>query len=218
MPLSKEHKTQTRARIVERAGSLFRREGYASVGIDRLMASAELTRGGFYAHFESKEDLLQTIVAEDHGLIRMLRRREGNAKALHRQATKILRDYLEPSHFEEILPSCTFASLTGDVARASAEVRTHFAAAYTEAAGELLRRGDESAAEAWSNASHQERNLAIEILRHAFGAMNLAAALRTSDLANTVLQQAWRDCERLLATRLHLMNASTNSNKPAKRG
>ena len=52
------HKEKTRARIVEAAGRVFRREGYHAAGIDQVMAEAGLTAGGFYAHFASKEALL----------------------------------------------------------------------------------------------------------------------------------------------------------------
>ena len=42
------HKASTRERIVATAARLFRVHGFAAVGIDRLMAAAGLTRGGFY--------------------------------------------------------------------------------------------------------------------------------------------------------------------------
>jgi len=52
------HKQQAYERILQAAGSLFRKRGYAATGIDSVMASANLTAGAFYAHFRSKEDLL----------------------------------------------------------------------------------------------------------------------------------------------------------------
>jgi AcrR family transcriptional regulator len=36
---------------------MFREEGFDGAGIDAIMKAAGLTRGGFYCHFESKEDL-----------------------------------------------------------------------------------------------------------------------------------------------------------------
>src|SRR5690242_16470181 len=57
MPYSAAHKSQTRERIVESARRLFNRHGFNEVSIDQIMAEAGLTRGGFYNHFHTKEEL-----------------------------------------------------------------------------------------------------------------------------------------------------------------
>src|SRR5207248_4477474 len=60
----KEHKQATRRRIIDVAGRRLKRDGIDGSGIAPLMADAGLTIGGFYAHFESKEDLVANAVAE----------------------------------------------------------------------------------------------------------------------------------------------------------
>ena len=57
MRYSPGQKQQTRARIVEAAGRVFRRRGYHAAGVDLVMEEAGLTAGGFYSHFGSKEAL-----------------------------------------------------------------------------------------------------------------------------------------------------------------
>ena len=57
------HKEQTRAKILQAAGKVFRREGYHAAGVDKVMEEAGLTAGGFYAHFASKEALLAETLA-----------------------------------------------------------------------------------------------------------------------------------------------------------
>ena len=57
MPYTQEHKAETRARIVRSALGLFVRHGFEPVSIDAIMAEAGLTRGGFYNHFATKEEL-----------------------------------------------------------------------------------------------------------------------------------------------------------------
>jgi TetR/AcrR family transcriptional repressor of nem operon len=47
------HKDQTRRRILAAAGRRFKEKGYAAAGLQELMRSADLTVGGFYAHFAS---------------------------------------------------------------------------------------------------------------------------------------------------------------------
>ena len=57
MPYTAEHKARTRARIIEAARVLFNRRGFEQVSIDEIMQHAGLTRGGFYNHFASKDEL-----------------------------------------------------------------------------------------------------------------------------------------------------------------
>ena len=63
MPYSPEHAVQTRGRIVESARRLFNRHGFEQVTIDQIMAAAGLTRGAFYHHFQSKNELYAAAVA-----------------------------------------------------------------------------------------------------------------------------------------------------------
>jgi TetR/AcrR family transcriptional repressor of nem operon len=58
-----ERKAETRQRIMEAAGTLFRQHGIDAVGVDAIMHQAELTHGGFYAHFPSKEALVAEVSA-----------------------------------------------------------------------------------------------------------------------------------------------------------
>src|SRR5712671_4364526 len=60
----KEQKQATRRRIIEAAGRRLKQDGIEGSGIATLMADAGLTNGAFYAHFDSKEDLVANAVAE----------------------------------------------------------------------------------------------------------------------------------------------------------
>src|SRR4051795_10096540 len=60
----KEHKEATRQRIIDAAGRRLKRDGIDGSGVATLMADAGLTNGAFYAHFDSKEDLVANAVAE----------------------------------------------------------------------------------------------------------------------------------------------------------
>lgn len=57
MPYTKEHKQQTRKKILESAFKLFSEKGFDGVTVNELMKSCNLTRGAFYAHFSSKASL-----------------------------------------------------------------------------------------------------------------------------------------------------------------
>ena len=63
MRYEKGHKDATRQRILEVASKQFREQGVAAVGLAGIMSDAGLTNGAFYAHFESKEDLVREVLS-----------------------------------------------------------------------------------------------------------------------------------------------------------
>ncbi len=62
MRYPEDHKQKTRRRIVEEAARLFRQDGVGATGLQPLMKALGLTHGGFYAHFKSKDDLVETAL------------------------------------------------------------------------------------------------------------------------------------------------------------
>lgn len=59
MRYSEDHKAQTHQRIIEEASERFRRDGVGATGLQPLMKALGLTHGGFYAHFKSKDELVE---------------------------------------------------------------------------------------------------------------------------------------------------------------
>ena len=64
MRKSREEAAQTRKRIVTVAAGEFRKNGIVATGLNDLMKAAGLTHGGFYKHFESKDQLVTEACAE----------------------------------------------------------------------------------------------------------------------------------------------------------
>jgi AcrR family transcriptional regulator len=54
--------TSTRDRLLEKAHELFYRDGFQSVGLDRIIAEVGVTKTTFYNHFESKDDLMLEVL------------------------------------------------------------------------------------------------------------------------------------------------------------
>src|ERR1700760_2523207 len=93
MRYEKGHKDETRRRIIEVAARQFREQGFAAAGVAGVMAEAGLTNGAFYAHFESKEDLLRAVLDEAFGgRERSLRSKLETGMGLE----AAIRDYLSP--------------------------------------------------------------------------------------------------------------------------
>ena len=140
MPISKVQKAKTRERIIQCAATLFRRNGFHGVGIESIMHAARLTRGGFYAHFRSKQALLAEVISLDFGLQKMLRERVGpSPRQLRAQAKKIIGDYLNPRHQAEVAEGCSLSSLAFDTARADRAARRAYADKIAALADEFVR-------------------------------------------------------------------------------
>lgn len=56
------HKAETRQRIIDEASQRLRKDGIEGTGLVPLMKALGLTHGGFYAHFDSKDTLVQAAL------------------------------------------------------------------------------------------------------------------------------------------------------------
>jgi len=63
MRKSKKEAAATREKILKTASHEFRKNGIVATGLADLMHEAGLTRGGFYKHFESKDQLVAEATA-----------------------------------------------------------------------------------------------------------------------------------------------------------
>jgi TetR/AcrR family transcriptional repressor of nem operon len=121
-----EHKQQTRERIVKAAARRFRSRGSAGAAIGDLMRDLRLTHGGFYRHFDSKEDLF--LAAFEHGL-KQSRRRVAEAVARAAPGTElqaIVNTYLNVEHCDDIADGCPVAALASELARRPRVARAPF--------------------------------------------------------------------------------------------
>lgn len=130
MPVSAARKARTRAEIFEHAARLFRLRGYAGTNIDDIMLAAGLTRGAFYAHFTSKDELFAEVIRAGHGLL--ARVRASGARAA-------LADYFDKAQLSANAQACSLAALPGDVARAPVATRLAYANTLYGLIGELAR-------------------------------------------------------------------------------
>ena len=62
MSKTRTSKSDARQRIVETAERLFYAEGVRAVGIDRIIAEAEVAKMTLYNHFPSKDDLILAVL------------------------------------------------------------------------------------------------------------------------------------------------------------
>ena len=128
MRYSKEHKTQTHARIVKRASVKLREKGAHGIGVADLMKEAGLTHGGFYAHFDSRDALV--IEAFTHAMDRSTEhwQKQTEAAPEERRLSTIVNSYLSTLHRDNPGQGCAVPTLGAEIARESTKTRRAFAA------------------------------------------------------------------------------------------
>src|ERR1700752_1153445 len=111
MPYSAEHKAQSHENILSMAARSFREHGGDTSGIGTLMKKVGLTKGGFYRHFESKDDLFVQAVARaiDEMASGMLEVAQSVPEGQGLRA--IIERYLSPRHANSPGMGCVFAAL-----------------------------------------------------------------------------------------------------------
>ena len=191
IPYPANHKAKTRQRILDAAHRLLKRHGYGGVGIDAIMAEAGLTRGGFYAHFASKEALFAEVVAEAVWLAGMAEAGRGSGGARARRA---IRAYLSRAHRDNPAEGCPIAALLQDVSLAGPQVRDAFVAAIGRLAAQLARNlTDDGATDA---AVVRDKVLATIAL--SVGGLMLSRAAGDAPLSDEILGACRAAAPRLL--------------------
>lgn len=116
---SQASKQETHERVVELAARRFRELGLDGLSIATLMKEAGLTHGGFYKHFESRDDLVSQALtlALDSSEGPRLGQKSADFESL-------VNDYLSPTHLEAIGTGCAVGALLNDIARGSDEIRS----------------------------------------------------------------------------------------------
>ena len=132
MPPNIAQTLRIRAEIFGHAGRLFRLRGYAGTNIDDIMLAAGLTRGAFYAHFKSKDELFAQVVGSGQGLLWKLR--SANAELL-----AVLDGYLAKEELAATAQDCTLAALPGDIARGPLASQLAYANVLQAVIGEMAR-------------------------------------------------------------------------------
>src|SRR6059058_5009612 len=123
MRYSKDHKQETRQRIVEAAGRRFKRDGIDGAGIATVMSDAGLTNGAFYAHFASKEDLVANVRADQLPA----QRQSFDAEPSDRAGVEaFVRSYLSPEHRDQCADGCPSAALLDEIDRRATATRQVF--------------------------------------------------------------------------------------------
>jgi TetR/AcrR family transcriptional regulator, transcriptional repressor for nem operon len=183
MRKSKQETAETRQRIVDAASAEFRRNGIDGTGLADLMAAAGLTHGGFYKHFESKEQVVEeSLELAIESMVAATRRTLSASPGIRGVHTAIA-EYLSNEHRDEVARGCPFVALGSEVARGSNAVRAATTAGFLEVVDALA-----SQLEGMSPAA--ARNEALLMMCTMIGAVTMARVVTDPNLSATILRQA----------------------------
>jgi TetR/AcrR family transcriptional repressor of nem operon len=208
MRKSKQEAAATRQRIITAAAGAFRKNGIAGTGLSDLMAAAGLTHGGFYRHFDSKDQIVaEACTAAMESLVEQLAAAVSR-KSPQRGLKAILENYLSAAHRDEPAEGCPLAALGSEIARCDEKTRAAATQAFLRLAGVIAAqfgktRPDVARRRAWVAAATM------------IGALTMSRIVTDSELSAGILREAEKQ---LLNSRSSTSRAATTrSNDQAAR-
>ena len=178
MRYSKEHKAQTRERIVEEASRRFRRDGIGATGLQALMKALGLTHGGFYAHFKSKDDLVETAlkyaVAERNEVVDEWMTADEPLQALIDQ-------YLSAAHRKHAEQGCPLPTMATELGQRGEPSAT---------TDQLVKKRLQQISDGLEGDDADERS--VLILAAMVGALQLSRSVKSKRLSDRLLENTRR--------------------------
>jgi TetR/AcrR family transcriptional regulator, transcriptional repressor for nem operon len=173
---SQKDKEKNHAQIVEIAAQKMRESGTEGPGVAEIMQAAGLTHGGFYKHFDSRDDLVAEAVEAA-----VAQGREGIGEVIEGADDPLAAFvdwYLSPAHRDEPGTGCAVVALGADAARADERVRATYTGQverYVAQMEDLLGGGEDA------------RRRAIAAVSAMVGAMLISRAVDDEALSEEIL-------------------------------
>jgi AcrR family transcriptional regulator len=181
-------KAETHERIVETAARAIRAQGYAGASVAEVMKEAGLTHGGFYAHFASRDAMVEEAIdrAAGEGRARLHAVAEGAEPGHALEA--IVASYLSDRHVEHPETGCTLAALGSETARQAPALR-RIASRQVRGLASLLT------AHLPGGEAPDSRDRALALLCGMVGALSLARAVDDPALSRALRDAVARRIE-----------------------
>ena len=201
---SQEHKIKTHQRIVRTAAKRFREKGLGGVAIADLMKELGLTVGGFYKHFDSRDDLVaESFRAAAGPWQKQLLAAESGGPPVTYQG--LVDSYLTETHRDHPGNGCPISALACDIARGGKQIRS------------LLTKQIESEIELLANSLPQNdgaaRSKAILAVSALLGAVELARAVTDETLSREVLESTREVLRQLASCNIRAKDGGKDSGK-----
>src|ERR1700722_19491614 len=138
MRYSETHKAETHAKLLRLAGRTLREKGPEGLVVAELMATAGLTHGGFYAHFDSKDGLLTEALACIFDESRQKLRKTMQAMSPREALRHYIDRYVSPAHRDRAGGGCPLVALNSQLPRQPRKFRMAFDAGVQTMVADLV--------------------------------------------------------------------------------
>ena len=171
-------KERTHASILASACQLLREKGIGGARVADVMQGAGLTVGGFYAHFASKDALVDAVLRKTAAFMRSRMFDRIEEKPLAARGEVVLKRYLSAAHRDDAKTGCPFPAVAGEVATTTPEHASVLAEQLDVLVTELTTHltGD------------ARRTTAIGMVALMFGGITLARAVRGTEFSDEILR------------------------------
>jgi len=182
--------TRTRRKIIEQSMQLFSVKGYYNTSISDILAAADLTKGGLYGHYASKEDIWYAVYEEAVGIwkgivFKGIRNNSDPLRRIEKFIENDMLDYLGTDVFEG---GCFFLNMLVELSGQSASMSKQILRGFVRLSG-LLRTWLEEA----DQKGMLRENLDLkEVSNFIIISLNGAAALYISSRDRNILDQTVR--------------------------
>jgi TetR/AcrR family transcriptional repressor of nem operon len=176
-----EQKERSHETILESAARLLRERGIAGASVADVMKGAGLTVGGFYAHFGSKDDLVDEALRRMGAELRARLFSKLDEKPAADRAEVVLKRYLSTAHRDAGTMGCPLPAVVGEIGTTADEHKTVLAESI-----EALSDGLEGHLP--RDRGTPRRTLALGLVALMYGGLSLARALRGTGLSDEVIR------------------------------
>ena len=170
MAWKKDHKENSKDKILISAASLFTRYGFEKVSINQVMENAALTRGAFYSHFTSKSDLYSQAL-----LTAGILAKNDHIKNCDGSFERLTKRYLSEEHRNESITNlCPLAFLVTDINQQNITVKD----TYTNVFKGFVEQ---------ANQQTSSKQSALQTAALMIGGLALAKAINDTSLSDELL-------------------------------
>ncbi len=178
MRKSREEAAQTRKRIVTAASGEFRKNGIVATGLNDLMSAAGLTHGGFYKHFESKDQLVAEACVEavQTAIFERL-------AAAASQGAGTAAAYLSTDHRDNPATGCPLSAIGSELARSDEKTRAAATAGFLKLVEIMARQFGKLP-------PSTARRRALVAVATMIGALTMSRIVTDPELSAVILKEA----------------------------